>query len=150
MKQAYRVLAFLIALEVVVQAAVMVWAVAGMGLWLDDGGVLDSQTFEDGFEGDAPFGEFAGFFIHGINGLRIVPLLAIAVLVVSFFAKIPGGVKFAAITFGLVALQIFLGLYGHSVSFLGALHGVNAMILFAVAAMAGVRVNKALAVAVPA
>ncbi len=51
MKSVYRVLAFLIALEVMVQAAVMVWGIAGLGIWVDDGGVLDKQTFEDAFDG---------------------------------------------------------------------------------------------------
>lgn len=145
MKQAYRMLAFSIAVLVLVQAAVMVWAIAGLGLWLDDGGVLDAQTFEDGFEGDAAFSELYGFLAHGIVGMTVIPLLAIALLIVSFFARIPRGVTFAAITFGLVALQIFLGLFGHSVSFLGALHGINALVLFSVAAMSGVRVRKAVA-----
>ena len=45
MTKTFRVLAFLVAGLVVVQAAVMVWGIAGLGIWLDkDGGELTSQT----------------------------------------------------------------------------------------------------------
>ncbi|HNJ77734.1 MAG TPA: hypothetical protein PKX56_00150 [Marmoricola sp.] len=145
MKQAYRILAFLIAIAVAVQSSLAVWSIAGLGIWIDDGGVLSSQTLEDSSGGNPPFSEFAGFMLHGMNGTIVIPLLAIIFLVVSFFAKVPGGVKFAAITFGLVALQIALGLFGHSMSILGALHGINALLLFSVAAMSGVRVRSAVA-----
>jgi hypothetical protein len=139
----YRVLAYLVALEVMVQAAVMVWGVAGLGIWVDEGGVLDKQTFEDAFDsGEAPFDEFAGLMIHGMNGMMIIPVIALLLLVASFFAKVPRGIVYALGVVGLVALQIFLGLFGHEISALGALHGVNALILFTVALMAGNRAGK--------
>jgi len=145
MKQVYRVLAFLIALEVMVQAAVMVWGIAGLGIWVDDGGVVDKQTFEDAFDGgEAPFDEFAGLMIHGMNGMMIIPALGLIFVIVSFFAKIPKGVAFAFGVLGLIVLQVFLGLFGHEFSVLGAFHGVNALLLFGVAAMAGVRASRAI------
>ena len=58
-----------------------------------------------------------GFAIHGINGTMIIPIVVLLLLIVSFFAKIPGGVKRAAILFGLVALQVFLGIFSHSVPY---------------------------------
>ena len=143
MKQVYRVLAFLVALEVMVQAAVMVWGIAGLGIWVDDGGVLDKQTFEDAFDnGDAPFNEFAGLMIHGMNGMMIIPAIALLLVIVSFFAKVPKGVAYAFGVLGLVVLQVFLGLFGHEISALGALHGVNALILFGVAVMAGMQASR--------
>lgn len=143
MKAVYRVLAFLIALEVMVQAAVMVWGIAGLGIWVDEGGVLDKQTFEDAFEGgEAPFDEFAGLMIHGMNGMMIIPAIALLFVIVSFFAKVPQGIAYAFAVLGLVVLQVFLGLFGHEISALGALHGVNALILFGVAVMAGVRASR--------
>ena len=39
-------------------------------------------------------------------------------------------------TLGLVVLQVLLGLFGHAVPLLGALHGLNALLLFGVAVMA--------------
>jgi len=143
MKAVYRVLAFLIALEVMVQAAVMVWGIAGLGIWVDEGGVLDKQTFEDAFEGgEAPFDEFAGLMVHGMNGMMIIPGIALLFVIVSFFAKVPQGIAYAFAVLGLVVLQVFLGLFGHEISALGALHGVNALILFGVAVMAGVRASR--------
>ena len=143
MRTTYRVLAYLIALEVVVQASVMVWGIAGMGNWVDDGGVVDKQTFEDAFDnGTKPFDEFTGLLIHGQNGMMVIPLLALALVIVSFFAKVPRGVAFAFAVLGLVVLQVTLGLLGHEVSVFGALHGVNAFVLFGTAVMAGRRASS--------
>ena len=145
MKSVYRVLAFLIALEVMVQAAVMVWGIAGMGIWVDDGGVVDKQTFEDAFDGGkAPFDEFAGLLSHGMNGMMIIPAIALIFVIVSFFAKVPQGVAYAFGVLGLIVLQVFLGLFGHEISALGALHGVNALVLFGVAILAGVRAGRSI------
>ena len=71
-----------------------------------------------------------GFIVHGINGMMIIPLLGLALLVVSFFAKVPGGVKVAAIVLGAIVVQVFLGIFGHESAYIGALHGLNAFILF--------------------
>ena len=54
----------------------------------------------------------------------------------------PQGITYALAVLGLVVLQVFLGLFGHEISALGALHGVNALILFGVAVMAGVRASR--------
>ena len=71
--------------------------------------------------------------LHGIFGMMLIPLLALVLLIISFFAKIPGGVKWAAIVLGLVVLQVALGIFGHETPYAGLLHGLNALILFAVA-----------------
>ena len=133
MRTAYRVLAFVIAAEVAIQAAAIAYALFGLGLWVDGGGVLDKATMESDtttFTGDG------GFPLHGINGEIVIPVLVIVLLVVSFFAKVPRGVMWAAVTLGLVVLQVLLGLFGHVVPFLGALHGINALLIFGVAVMA--------------
>jgi hypothetical protein len=136
MRSAYRVLAFVIAAEVAVQAVAIVYAVAGLGKWVDDGGVLDKAVMES----DAsPFPEVVGFMIHGINGQMVIPLLALVLLVVSFFAKVQGGVLWAGAVLGLVVLQVLLGIFGHGIPALGGLHGLNAMVLFGVAVSAGIR-----------
>ena len=99
MRSAYRILAIIIAVEVVIQAMAMVFAVAGLGIWVDEGGVLDKAAFESE---DLNFTGVVGFMVHGINGMMIIPLLGLALLVVSFFAKVPGGVKWAAIVLGAI------------------------------------------------
>ena len=130
MRKAYQVLAGLIALEVVVQAAAMVYAVAGLGKWVDEGGTLDKAAFESD---DLAFTGFGGFILHGVNGMMVIPALALALLLVSFFAKVPGGVKWAAITLLLVVLQVTLGIFGHETPYARMLHGVNALVLFTTA-----------------
>lgn len=139
MRTAYKVLAWLVALEVVIQAAAMVYAVAGLGAWIDQGGVLDKGAFDSG---KTLFPEMVGMMIHGMNGMMIIPVLALALMVVSFFAKVPGGVKWAGFVLLAVVVQVSLGLLGHEVSVLGMFHGINALILFSVAVMAGVRAHR--------
>ena len=41
---AYKVLAYLVAAEVAIQAIVMVWAIAGLGKWVDSGGMFDNGS----------------------------------------------------------------------------------------------------------
>ena len=134
MKTAYRVLAYLIALMVVVQAAAIAFAVAGLAIWVDEGGVFDKAAFEDD---NLSFTGIAGFMVHGINGMMVIPLLALVLLIVSFFAKVPGGVKYAGIVLALVVIQVTLGIYGHETPYAGMLHGLNALILFSAALYTG-------------
>ncbi|MGZ4596309.1 MAG: hypothetical protein ACXV2H_04040 [Actinomycetes bacterium] len=135
----YRVFAYLIAAEVIVQAAAIAFAVFGLGHWIDNGGVADKAALDGN---DLHFTGVVGFAIHGINGMMIIPLLALIFLIVSFFTKsVVGGVKWAAIVFGLVVLQVMLGLFSHDVVGLGPLHGINAFALFAAAFYTGWRVT---------
>jgi heme A synthase len=127
MRTVYRVLAYVVAAEVVVQAMAMVFAIAGLGKWVDGGGVLDKAVMESD---ESPFPEVIGFAVHGINGMMIVPAIALLLLVSSFFAKVSGAVKWAAVVLLLVVVQVTLGLAGHAIPALGALHGLNALLLF--------------------
>jgi hypothetical protein len=130
MKTAYRVLAYLVAAEVIVQAMAMVYGIAGLGKWVDSGGVFDKSVMESD---ESPFPEIVGIMIHGINGMMVIPAIALLLLISSFFAKIPGAVKWAGLVLLLVVLQIALGLFGHAVPAVGALHGLNALLLFSAA-----------------
>jgi len=139
MRTAYRVLAWLVAIEVVVQAAAIAYAMFGESKYIDGGGVVDKALVESGtvdFEG------VIGFPIHGINGQIVVPLIGLALLIVAFFAKIERGVALAASTFGLIVLQVLLGMFGHGLPLLGLLHGLNALLVFG-AAVAAVRAASA-------
>lgn len=133
MKSTYRVLALLIALGVVVQAMSVALGWFMVLKDVDDGGVFTKDT-------DFNVGQAT----HSIVGMMVIPLLAIVLLIVSFFAGIAGGVKWAAIVFGLVALQIALAFAAWGgVPAIGALHGLNAMALLAVAGIAGRRAATA-------
>lgn len=141
MRTAYKVIAWLIAAAVVVQSASMVWAVAGLGVWIDtENGVLDRAAMESG---ESLFPEMTGFMIHGMNGMMVIPALALLLLIVSFFAKVAGGVKWAALVLLFVVLQVTLGIFGHEAAVWGLLHGLNALVLFALAFRAGQRVTTA-------
>lgn len=137
MKRFYAVLAFIICALVAVQAAVAVWAESGLWLWIARGGSIDSSTMES--ETLPPFAEAQGFVIHGMNGVMVIPAVALVLLVVSFFAKVPKGILWAAAVVVLIVLQVVLGMAGHSVSGAGLAHGLNALLLFATALLAGRR-----------
>jgi hypothetical protein len=92
--------------------------------------------------GEAPFPEFTAIVFHGMNGMMVIPAIALLLVISSFFAKVPRGVAFAFAVLGLVVLQVTLGLLGHSFSWLGALHGINALALFSTAAWTGLRVAR--------
>ena len=47
--------------------------------------------------------------LHSLVGMVLIPLLAIVLLIISFFAKIPGGVKWAGFVFLAVVLQVGSG-----------------------------------------
>ena len=79
MRTAYKVLAYLVAAEVAVQGMVMVWAIAGLGKWVN-GGVFDKSVIEGNIEtGAMPFPEVLGILVHGINGMFVVPGFALVV-----------------------------------------------------------------------
>jgi hypothetical protein len=133
MRAIYRVLAYLLALEVVVQAAAIAWALFGLSTWIENGGVLDKA----GMESDSlVFDGVAGFMIHGLNGQMIVPVVGLLLFVVSFFARFPGAVAWAGAAFGTVIVQVALGIFSHSVPALGMLHGAVALVLLVVALVA--------------
>jgi hypothetical protein len=130
MRQTYKILARIIAILVVIQAMTMVFAVAGFFHWIDDGNTADSAVFKSWEDNPPDFTGSLGFMIHGISGMNAIPLAALLLLIVSFFAKVPRGILLAVVVVVSTALQIFLGLTAHDVPNLGLLHGLNAFILF--------------------
>jgi hypothetical protein len=141
MLKAFRILCLIIAIEVMVQASMIAFAIFGLGKWIeDDGGVLNKAVL-DADKGPSFTGS-VGFMIHGINGEMVIPLLALITLVVSFFTKVPGSAKRGGMIFGLVVLQVLLGVFGHGVVALGPLHGINAFVVFSLAIMTFVRFGK--------
>ena len=140
MKQVYRVLAFLIAAGVAIQAASIAYGMFGLIKWIEEGGTLDQST-----ELTPALGGYTGFSWHATGGIFVISVLSLLFLISSFFAKVPGGIRWALIVFGVTVLQVALGLFSHSVAGLGWLHGINAFVLFGTAMMAGMRVSRAVA-----
>ena len=126
MRATYRVLAHLIMLGVLVQAAAVAGGWFGTINDVDGGAVVDKN-----YEGNI------GHAVHGIVGMTVMPLLAIALLVVAFFTKLAGAVKWAGFTLLAVAVQITLAFIAFGVPVVGALHGLNAFVIFGCAAYAG-------------
>ena len=136
MRKAYRILADIIAIDVVIQAMAMVFAIAGVFKWVDDGNTL-SQSVIDGWEDEPPtFVGAIGHFVHVMNGTFLIPLLGLLLLIVSFFAKVAGGVKWAAIVFVSIIVQVMAGMMSSDSPYLGLVHGLNAFILFSAAIIA--------------
>jgi len=137
MRRAYHVLAYVIAVDVVVQAMMIATGVAGLDHWIEDGATVNKHVLDK----DPSFTGSFGFAVHAINGEMLIPLLALVLLVVSFFAKVAGGTRWALYVLGLIVVQVFLGGLQEDVPFLGLLHGANAFALLGVAAWAGRRAS---------
>ena len=149
MIRTYRILAHVIAALVGVQAASHAWSSAGLGLYVMNGGVIDKSMMED-TGGPLPFPEVLGILIHGLNGGIVIPAVALALLVISFFTKAKGTILWAGIVLAVVALQMTLGYEGHGLPLLALFHGLNALVLFSVALNAGrVARHRAIALADP-
>jgi len=144
MQKTYRFLAYTIAVLVVVQAGAIAYAFFGLSDWIsNDNGVLNKQVLECESDCDSLFTAEIGFLLHMfLIGTILIPLVSLILLIVSFFAKIPGGVKYAAFIFLLIVLQVIVlpALSREIDPAFGALHGINALVLMGAAAAAGRRV----------
>ena len=115
MRTAYKVLAYLVAAEVAIQAMVDGLGDCRARKWVDGGGVFDKSVIESAIgSGGMPFPEVAGIIVHGINGTFVIPGIALALLIVSFFTKVRGAIKWAVIVFVLVVAQGQIGYLGMS------------------------------------
>lgn len=132
MRQTYRVLAISIAIGVVLQATFVALAWFIVIKDLDDGSVIDKD-----YDGNV------GHALHSIFGMMVIPLIAIVLFVISFFAKIDGGVKWAGYVLLAVILQIALAFIAFGVPAIGALHGLNAFVVAGLAGYAGRRAVEA-------
>ena len=135
----YAGLAWIIAAAVVVQAAAIAFAFGGVLNHVSEGGVVDKALLESGGAGGS--GEL-GFWIHGIVGAGVIPLLAVSLLIVSFFARAKGARLWAALVLGLVVLQVTLGFSITDMPYLGLIHGANALAIVVAASVAALRVRR--------
>lgn len=138
MRQVYRVLASLVALLVVVQAMMMVFAVSGFFHWIDDGNSASKEVFDT----EPTFTGSVGFMVHGMSGTMLIPLVVLLLLIASFFAKVPRGIVLALVVVLLTVLQVFAGIFSHESPYMGLVHGLNAFLLFG-AAVAAARAASA-------
>jgi uncharacterized membrane protein len=126
-KQTYRVIAALIAIGVLVQAAAIAFG------WFDAISELDKGlVIDENYEGNA------GHAIHGMVGMFVMPILGLVLLIVSFFAarEVPGARQWAGIVLGLIVLQVVLAFVSFGAPIVGTLHGINALLIIGAAGRA--------------
>ncbi|MEU8222157.1 hypothetical protein [Kribbella sp. NPDC048915] len=127
MRNAYRILALLIAIAVVLQVASI--ALAGFTV---------AKDADDGTAIGADYSNF-GQAYHSMAG-TLIGLLALVLLIVSFLTDVPRGRMLAGVVVGLVALQFLLAVVSFGVPALGLLHGINGL---AIAGVAGAGARRA-------
>jgi heme A synthase len=126
----YRIFAYLVALEVFVQAATHAYGSAGLGHWIYSDGHTVTKAMLEEHSGVDFTGRWAGV-VHGENGAVLVPLLAIAFLIVGVVTRdqVDRGLRWAGVVLGLVVLQVALGFVTIVVPEVAMLHAVNALLL---------------------
>ena len=146
MRTTYLNLARILALLVVVQAMTIAFAVSGLFHWIDEkGGALDASVLEGWDQTPPTFTGSIGHFVHAfINGQMVLPLVALLLLIVSFFAKVPKGVAIAVGIVVLVVLQILSGIQAGHIPYLGLWHGLGAFLILGAAMAAVISVKTAL------
>jgi hypothetical protein len=127
MRAAYRVLASLIAIAVVLQVASIALAGFTIAKDADDGTTIGSDY--------SNFGQS----YHSMAGTAI-GLLALVLLIVSFMTNVPRGRMLAGIIVGLVVVQFLLAVVSFGLPALGILHGINGL---AIAGLAGAASRRA-------
>ena len=76
-------------------------------------------------------------------------LVALVLLIVSFFAKIEGGIRAALFVFLDVVLQWVLAFVSFGVWAIGILHGLNAFLMFGLGLMAAAAATRSIKGAAP-
>ena len=137
MRKAYRILADIIAIGVPLQAMFMVFAISGLFHWInDEGGSVDAGVVDSWEDKHPTFQGAIGVPLHELVGGMVIPVVALALLIVAFFAKVPGGIKWAAIILGSVVVQVVAGYSASDAPWIGLVHGLNAFVLFSSAILA--------------
>ncbi|WP_018296107.1 hypothetical protein [Corynebacterium lubricantis] len=137
MKTTYQVLAYLISALVMVQAGSHAWSSAGAVKFIQEGGTLD-MTGASGIQ----FPEIYGIVIHSMNGMYVIPVVALVFLIVGFYTQTKYGLVLAIATAVLVGIQVTLGITAAGLPFLALLHGMNALLIFAVALVAAIYMRR--------
>jgi hypothetical protein len=134
MRGAYRILAIAIPVLVGIQAAVIALGQFGIESWVGDGHAYTERVSDNGDATGA-----LGIALHGVIGMMVIPVVALALLVVAFLVRVPGAVRWAALVLLDVVVQVLLAMAAGSVPAIGLLHGLNAFLLFGLAMMAAQR-----------
>jgi len=119
MRGFYRFLAFTMAAAVIVQAAAIAYGVFGLAHDVDAGVVVD-KNYQDNL----------GLTIHGLDGMLVIPLLALVLFISGIVLRsVNGALRWASIVLGLVVLQVVLAMISFGIPIVGLLHGTNALLI---------------------
>jgi len=142
MRKVYLVFAWLVAAGVVVQASAIAFAVAGDNHLIETGGVIDKAFVESSINGTTTYVGVQGHAVHAMNGMMVLPALALLLLISSFFVRGRAPKLWALLVVGLIALQLLLGFTMFNVPYLGILHGTNALAILLVAITAAIKARR--------
>jgi hypothetical protein len=138
MRKAVKILSIILAALVVVQAMSMVYAITGLFRWVDkDGGELNKAVYDSWEDNPPEWQGSGGYGIHVLDGMFLIPLVAVVLLIVSMLANriVAGAALRGTILFGMVILQVAFGMFAHDAIVLGPLHALNAFGIFAMSAV---------------
>ena len=119
MRRAYQIICHLIAACVVIQAAAIAWATFTLAQSVGEGAALSADS------------DISGFLVHSIVGQMVIPLLALALLIVALIGRV--GIRWAAWVLVAMLVQVFLGYSSFDLPGLGILHGINAFVVLGLA-----------------
>ncbi|VXC26504.1 conserved membrane hypothetical protein [Microbacterium sp. 8M] len=142
MRWVYVVLAWLVAAGVFVQAGSLAFAHVGLDNYIDHGGSVDSAFVEASQAGSVSVIGDAGFATHAANGMMVLPVLALLLLISSFFVRGKSAKLWALLVVALIALQITVAFTMFDMPYLGIVHGVNALAILLVAITAALRARR--------
>ena len=117
MRTAYKVVAHIIAAAVVIQAALIAWSMFGLIPDLENGTIPAEPPLTA--------------MMHGMIGMYAAPVLVLALVVIALLAH--AGLKWALWLLLAVAVQITLAFLAFDAAWVGALHGLNAFTIIALA-----------------
>jgi hypothetical protein len=125
MRNAYRVLAYLVALGVVAQAMFIAWGTFTVHHTANTSGIVGP--------GDLDPEHATAFGLHSFNSI-IVSVLSLVLFVISFFAKtVHHRIRWALALFLTVVVQGELGYLSYELPAVGLLHGIGALAVFTLA-----------------
>jgi hypothetical protein len=141
MRKLYAALAWLVAAGVVVQAASIAFGFGGMVGYVMDGGVVDKALIESQ---EATFTGDLGFPVHEMVGGLVLPVVGLALGIVSFFVR---GVRRARTLAWAVFVLIFVqGSAGYAIAdvpYVGLFHGANALLVLGLSVYAALKASRA-------
>ncbi|WP_104162438.1 hypothetical protein [Cryobacterium sp. N22] len=136
MRRVYQIICHIIAACVVIQAAVIAWSTFVILNATGEGPAVS--------EDNVP----VGFLVHSVVGQMVIPVLALALLVVALIAR--AGIMWSVWLLVAVLVQVFLGYSSFELPGLGLIHGINAFVVLGLAEIGARAVGSGAKTAVPA